>query len=158
MEVQTGDTDHCMIPNMPAPSCLAHEIAGAAGGASLCSYKVEVQTGDVRGAGTDSDVSITVFGSKGDTGSRPLETGANDFERGHLDTFFFTVGVCAHACVCARVCGSACACGLDVVCMLRCGMRRGRTPVFPHVMHSPLVAQQLLFAIPCNPMQRPCIL
>lgn len=60
-------------------------------GASLNSYKVEVQTGDVRGAGTDSDVTVTVFGSKGDTGARSLESSANNFERGQVDTFFFMV-------------------------------------------------------------------
>ncbi|GFR41097.1 hypothetical protein Agub_g1741 [Astrephomene gubernaculifera] len=69
--------------------CRKELLAGVAG-QSLNSYKVEVQTSDVRGAGTDSDVTVTVFGSKGDTGARALESSANDFERGHLDTFFFT--------------------------------------------------------------------
>ncbi len=36
-----------------------------------------MQTSDVRGAGTDSDVTITVFGDKGDTGARALESSAN---------------------------------------------------------------------------------
>ena len=45
----------------------------------------------MRGAGTDSDVTIIVFGAKGDTGARALESSANDFERGQLDTYFFTV-------------------------------------------------------------------
>ncbi|KAG2450199.1 hypothetical protein HYH02_000301 [Chlamydomonas schloesseri] len=69
-------------------SCRKELLAGVAG-ASLNSYKVEVQTSDVRGAGTDSDVTITVFGSKGDTGARSLESSANNFERGQVDTFFF---------------------------------------------------------------------
>ncbi|PNH12713.1 Lipoxygenase y domain-containing protein 1 [Tetrabaena socialis] len=69
-------------------SCRKELIAGAAG-QSLNSYKVEVQTSDVRGAGTDSDVHITVFGAKGDTGARALESSANDFERGKLDSYFF---------------------------------------------------------------------
>lgn len=55
------------------------------------SYRVLVQTSDLRGAGTDSDIFITLFGPKGDTGERPLESSANDFERGKLDTFMFTV-------------------------------------------------------------------
>ncbi len=56
------------------------------------SYKVLVQTSDIRGAGTDSDIFIRLFGPKGDSGERLLDTSANDFERGNLDTFLFTVG------------------------------------------------------------------
>jgi len=52
-------------------------------------YKISVKTGDARGAGTSADVSITVFGSLGDSGERLLDTSANDFERGAKDHFFF---------------------------------------------------------------------
>lgn len=71
--------------NPEAPSHTPHAVlcvsctslcAGQAG-KSLCNYKVQVQTSDVRGAGTDSDVTITVFGDKGDTGARALESSAN---------------------------------------------------------------------------------
>ena len=39
----------------------------------LITYKVEVLTGDRRGAGTDAYVSITIYGDKGDTGKRVLD-------------------------------------------------------------------------------------
>lgn len=46
-----------------------------------------MKTGDIRGAGTDANVFIQLFGKNGDTGERKLETSSNDFERGHNDTF-----------------------------------------------------------------------
>ena len=52
---------------------------------------------DVRGAGTDSDVFITIYGTAGDTGERDLATSANNFERGRLDTFLFDVSGAANA-------------------------------------------------------------
>lgn len=57
----------------------------------LCTFKVEVQTSDVRGAGTDADVRICVSGVLGDTGSHDLHSSHNDFERNMLDTFMFMV-------------------------------------------------------------------
>ena len=51
-----------------------------------------VKTADVRGAGTDSDTWITVYGTKGDSGERELfATGKNCFERNKLDTFILKV-------------------------------------------------------------------
>lgn len=50
-------------------------------------YRVIVKTGDQRGAGTDSNVFLTIYGSKGDSGERPLDTSANNFERAMTDTF-----------------------------------------------------------------------
>jgi hypothetical protein len=50
-------------------------------------YKVLVKTGDIRGAGTDANVFLQLFGEHGDTGERKLESGGNNFERGHTDTF-----------------------------------------------------------------------
>ena len=47
-------------------------------------YKVHVFTGDVKGAGTDANVFITIYGEYGDTGERQLgksETHSNKFER-----------------------------------------------------------------------------
>lgn len=44
-------------------------------------------TGDVKSAGTDANVFITVYGEYGDTGERQLlksETYSNKFERGHV--------------------------------------------------------------------------
>ena len=49
-----------------------------------------MKTGDVRGAGTDADVHLKIFGKKGDTGVMPLanaENTSNKFERGRTDLF-----------------------------------------------------------------------
>lgn len=56
----------------------------------LRKYKVHVFTGDVKGAGTDANVFITLYGEYGDTGERQLaksETYSNKFERGNEDIF-----------------------------------------------------------------------
>ncbi|KXZ56858.1 hypothetical protein GPECTOR_1g774 [Gonium pectorale] len=62
----------------------------AAAGAGMVSYRVIVHTSDIRGAGTDSDVFITIYGPKGDTGERLLDNASNNFERGKTDTFILT--------------------------------------------------------------------
>ena len=49
-----------------------------------------VRTGDVRGAGTDANVYVHIFGKNGDTGRLPLrqsENTKNKFERGRADMF-----------------------------------------------------------------------
>ena len=51
--------------------------------------QVEVHTSNLRSAGTDANVTMTLFGAKGDTGPRVLANSRNDFERGHIDEFFF---------------------------------------------------------------------
>ena len=46
-------------------------------------YKVTVMTGSKRGAGTDADVHITLFGDVGESGERKLNTKMkNNFEAG----------------------------------------------------------------------------
>ena len=50
-------------------------------------YKVQVKTGDIRGAGTDANVFLQLFGEHSDTGEQKLESSGNNFERGHTDTF-----------------------------------------------------------------------
>lgn len=51
-------------------------------------YEVVVITGDVRGAGTNANVSITLYGSTGDTGKRELKQKFRDlFERKQTDKF-----------------------------------------------------------------------
>lgn len=51
-------------------------------------YEVIVVTGDVKGAGTDANVFITIYGSNGDSGQRALQQKfRNLFERGHTDRF-----------------------------------------------------------------------
>ena len=52
------------------------------------SYQVTVKTGTVSGAGTDANVYITLYGSKGAGVERLLDTaGRNDFENGSSDVF-----------------------------------------------------------------------
>lgn len=58
--------------------------------ARINTYEVSVVTGDVRGAGTDANVFIVLFGEDGDTGKVPLKTSRtskNKFERGQTDVF-----------------------------------------------------------------------
>ncbi|XP_050409617.1 lipoxygenase homology domain-containing protein 1 [Patella vulgata] len=51
-------------------------------------YEVVVYTGDVKGCGTNANVSITLFGANGDTGTRPLKQSFRDlFERNQVDKF-----------------------------------------------------------------------
>lgn len=44
-------------------------------------YKISVYTGNKRGAGTDADVYLTVFGENGDSGEKKLDSKKNNFER-----------------------------------------------------------------------------
>ena len=51
---------------------------------TVIQYVAEVYTGDKRGAGTDANVFLNIFGEQGDTGERPLKkskTNRNKFER-----------------------------------------------------------------------------
>ncbi|XP_071795423.1 lipoxygenase homology domain-containing protein 1-like [Asterias amurensis] len=51
-------------------------------------YKVHVFTGNKRGAGTDANVFVTMFGESGeDSGERKLTNSKNNFERGREDVF-----------------------------------------------------------------------
>ncbi|PAA87710.1 hypothetical protein BOX15_Mlig005461g1 [Macrostomum lignano] len=57
-------------------------------------YKVHVFTGDKMGAGTNADVFLTVYGTKGDSGERELiksEKNLDKFERGQEDIFAWEV-------------------------------------------------------------------
>lgn len=46
-------------------------------------YQVKVITGDRRGAGTDANVFIEIYGEKGNSGQqKTLQTSSNNFERG----------------------------------------------------------------------------
>lgn len=82
--------------------CLSKEIQ--ASDLPLRRYKVIVHTGDAKGAGTDANVFISIFGEKvpahtlahsrsayasfkGDSGRRKLNNSENNFERAHVDTF-----------------------------------------------------------------------
>lgn len=53
-------------------------------------YIVKVFTADVSGAGTDANVSMTLYGENGDSGKRPLKKSLSHmdkFERAHMDDF-----------------------------------------------------------------------
>ncbi len=53
-------------------------------------YNVSVTTSDKRGAGTDANVFIQLFGENNDSGKQKLETSKNNknkFERGQTDVF-----------------------------------------------------------------------
>ena len=52
-------------------------------------YQVEVFTGDVRWAGTDANVYLTLFGEYGDSGEKELleSNNRNKFERKQIDRF-----------------------------------------------------------------------
>ncbi|KAH3767689.1 hypothetical protein Pelo_458 [Pelomyxa schiedti] len=52
-------------------------------------YRVTVKTGDRRGAGTDANVYINVFGEKGESGNKKLDKPGNCFERNKTDEFGF---------------------------------------------------------------------
>ncbi len=53
-------------------------------GFTVCAAE-QVFTSDIRGAGTDANVTITMFGSSGiDTGKIKLDSNKNDFERGQV--------------------------------------------------------------------------
>lgn len=53
-------------------------------------YEIIVITGDVRGAGTNANVSITLYGTTGDSGKRELTQKFRDlFERKQTDKFEF---------------------------------------------------------------------
>ncbi len=54
---------------------------------AVVQYAVSVFTGKKRGAGTDSNVFVEVFGEQGDTGERPLKeskSNINKFESGKV--------------------------------------------------------------------------
>ena len=59
-------------------------------------YLVSTQTGYQRGAGTDANVYVTLYGSLGSSGERWLDNHPANFERGRYE-------VCVHVCVCVCV-------------------------------------------------------
>ena len=52
-----------------------------------CVYLVTTYTSDLKGAGTDANVTMVVHGAKGDTGTLRLVKGRDDFARGGRDQF-----------------------------------------------------------------------
>jgi len=54
-------------------------------------YEITVWTGNVRGAGTDSNVFIQMYGEGGKTEEYVLRNRTNNFEQGEVDKFKVTV-------------------------------------------------------------------
>lgn len=71
-----------------------------------CMYKVEVKTGDVAGAGTDSKISVSLFNNKletitvSDLEKWAIDPSRNHFERNNLDMFLGEA-----QCLTSPVCG-----------------------------------------------------
>src|SRR5687768_6236349 len=60
--------------------------------AAVFPYRIDMQTCDVSGAGTDGYVSARVFGTVGSSGWIELNTpNHDDFERGNVDAFYFNL-------------------------------------------------------------------
>ncbi|KAK3743623.1 hypothetical protein QZH41_017697 [Actinostola sp. cb2023] len=77
------EDDHQIIRELPAIGPNVEPLP-------VYTYRVFVHTGNKRGAGTDADVFITIFGQMGDTGERPLQASkdnTNKFERNQTDEF-----------------------------------------------------------------------
>jgi hypothetical protein len=59
--------------------------------------QVVVKTSDIKGAGTDANVFITLYGEHNgrplNSGPLPLENSANNWERGRADTLSITAAV-----------------------------------------------------------------
>jgi len=55
----------------------------------LVPYKIDVTTGDRKGAGTEANVHIVLYGDNGDSGVRVLDGPGNLFERKQTDNFGF---------------------------------------------------------------------
>ena len=66
--------------------CIARATDGVAS-PPLCTYTLSVVTGNRRGAGTNANVFVELYGSKGKSGERKLSTSANNFERARTDIF-----------------------------------------------------------------------
>ena len=74
---------------------------------SVRKYKVHVFTGDVKSAGTDANVFVTMYGDYGDTGERQLlksETHSNKFERGNVSACMKLLHVLKTCSFCLLVC------------------------------------------------------
>ena len=61
--------------------------AGVTNSSILMQYTLKVYTSDVRGAGTDDDIFIQLWGDKSHTAPLKLDTSANNFERNMTDVF-----------------------------------------------------------------------
>jgi len=58
---------------------------------TLTTYDLII-TGDRRGAGTDANVSICIFGNSGDSGDVKLENKISQFSKNSMENFSITCG------------------------------------------------------------------
>ena len=66
-----GLIERALVPSpIPTPQLQRH------------AYRVDIITGAMRGAGTDANVFMTLFGEKGTSGERSLDNDPANFERG----------------------------------------------------------------------------
>ena len=61
--------------------------AGVTSSSFILQYTIKVYTSDLRGAGTDDDIAIQLWGDKSHTAPLKLDTTANNFERNMTDVF-----------------------------------------------------------------------
>eukprot|EP00232_Nephroselmis_pyriformis_P000020 CAMPEP_0182904224 /NCGR_PEP_ID=MMETSP0034_2-20130328/31943_1 /TAXON_ID=156128 /ORGANISM="Nephroselmis pyriformis, Strain CCMP717" /LENGTH=161 /DNA_ID=CAMNT_0025039337 /DNA_START=10 /DNA_END=491 /DNA_ORIENTATION=- len=91
MWLDKSEGDGKIVRTLEAPrpaAAAAGRGPGGGGDVGPIKVKVTVTTSDVRGAGTDANVTINIHGSKGGTGPLKLTSSKDNFERGNSDTFF----------------------------------------------------------------------
>lgn len=72
----------------PDAGASRRQLPSPHGRQDLVCYTVRIRTGDVRGAGTDANVSVTLYGDLGVSERQPLsDARRKSFERGQTDTF-----------------------------------------------------------------------
>jgi hypothetical protein len=76
------------VPSVSTPASTSNETAGTSTsqGAQV-SYQIVVTTGNVRGAGTDANVFVQLFGDQGETAVVTLPAVKGSFESGKTDVF-----------------------------------------------------------------------
>ncbi|MER5890656.1 PLAT/LH2 domain-containing protein [Streptomyces sp. NPDC001941] len=57
----------------------------------LTDYQISVFTGNVNGAGTDANVFLTLYGSRGSSDELQLDSEGDDFERASTSVFTYTL-------------------------------------------------------------------
>jgi lipoxygenase homology domain-containing protein 1 len=67
--------------------CITHSFFFVCFVLIVVRYKVDVKTGDTRGAGADANVFIILHGETESSKKFKLESGGNNFERGQVDVF-----------------------------------------------------------------------
>jgi lipoxygenase homology domain-containing protein 1 len=77
----------CWLSGEPGSDTNDKTLTRGSNRPALVPYRIRVQTSDVRGAGTDSDVFIVIHGSQGSSSEFELANAANNFERNQTDTF-----------------------------------------------------------------------